>query len=145
MSFVMVPHDYRKHKDSCDIIVSESVWDSLPYEIKEHSMVITEKCRASEIKSICRHLDFVLSGLMHLAIGALGQGTPAVCVSYQGKFEGLFSHFRLSGMTIEPEEALQPGNLVNFLMPLIEKREDIRKHIQAELPRIKQLAQANFE
>lgn len=144
ISFVIIPHDYRNHSGSCDISISESVFDFLPYEIKEHSMVISEKCRASETKSICKHLDLILSGFMHLAIGALGQGTPAVGIAYQGKFEGLFRHFRLNGMIIKPEEVLKPGHLVNFLMPLIEQRKDIRKHIQAELPRIKQLAQANF-
>ena len=48
-------------------------------------------------------------------------------------------------MMIEPKQASQAGNLYKFFMPLIEKQEDIRKHIQLRLPQIQQLAQANFE
>jgi polysaccharide pyruvyl transferase WcaK-like protein len=81
---------------------------------------------------------------MHLAIACLGQGTPVACVTYQGKFEGLFRHFELDGMTIEPEQAFQPEGLVKFLMPLIEKRKDISKQVQLKLPQVQQLAQVNF-
>ena len=81
---------------------------------------------------------------MHVSIACLGQGTPVACITYQGKFEGLFRHFELEGMTIEPSQAFQAGSLVKFLMPLIEKRDDISKHIQLKLPQIQQLAQANL-
>lgn len=90
-------------------------------------------------------LDLVLSGKMHLAIACLGQATPVACISYQDKFEGLFQQFDLENMIIEPTEAFQPGRLADFLWPLIEKRKEIRHHIQLKLPYIQQLAQANFE
>lgn len=100
---------------------------------------------AAEVKAICGELDLVLSGKMHLAIACLGQATPVACISYQDKFEGLFQQFDLENMIIEPTEAFQPGRLADFLWPLIEKRKEIRHHIQLKLPYIQQLAQANFE
>lgn len=82
---------------------------------------------------------------MHLAIACIGQGTPVACITYQGKFEGLFEHFELEGMTIEPETLFNDGTLMKFLISLIDQREEIRHHIQSKLPKIQQLSRANFE
>jgi polysaccharide pyruvyl transferase WcaK-like protein len=146
LSFVLIPHDFRNIKGkNSDVVLAEAVWKTLPLEIQSYCLKVPTPCSAAEIKGIAGNLDMVLSGRMHLAIASLGQGTPAACITYQGKFEGLFNHFDLEGMTIEPEQALQPGNLVQFLMPLIEKRKDIRKHVQLKLPQIIKLSKANFD
>ncbi len=67
-----------------------------------------------------------------------------ICITYQGKFEGLFQHFDLDGMTITPQQALQPGNLFRFFCPLFEKRQEIRLQIRSKLPEIEGLARANL-
>ncbi|MBW4560983.1 MAG: polysaccharide pyruvyl transferase family protein [Mojavia pulchra JT2-VF2] len=145
LSFLLIPHDFRNiGEKNSDVFLAEAILEVLPSEIRTHCTKVPTPCSAREIKAICRNLDIVLSGRMHLAIACLGQETPAACITYQGKFEGLYKHFELDGMTIEPQQALQPGNLVNFFMPLIEKRDDIRKHIRAKLPNIQKLAKANF-
>ena len=41
-------------------------------------------------------VDLVLTGRMHLAIAALGMGTPPLCVAYMDKFEGLFHLFDIA-------------------------------------------------
>lgn len=145
-SFVLMPHDFRNIKGEVnDVGLSEAIWKALPPEIQPHCIKVPAPCSAAEIKAIGGDLDIALSGRMHLAIACLGQGTPAACITYQGKFEGLYQHFELDGMLIEPEQALQPQNLVQFFLPLINKREDIRKHIQLKLPHVQQLARTNFE
>lgn len=138
-SFVLIPHEIGD-----EIVLAEAILKDLPSKMQPNCIKLPTPCKAAEIKSICRHLDIVLSGRMHLAIACLGQGSPVACITYQGKFEGLFRHFDLDGMTIEPSQAFPSGNLVKFLMPLIEKREDISKHIHSKLPQIQQLAHANF-
>lgn len=144
-SFVLIPHDFRNIEGEVnDIILADAIWKALPVEIQSYCIKVPTPCSAAEIKSICGDLDIVLSGRMHLAIACLGQGTPPACITYQGKFEGLFRHFELEGVMIEPQQALQPDALVEFLMPLIEKKNAIRKHIQVKLPQVQQLAQANF-
>jgi polysaccharide pyruvyl transferase WcaK-like protein len=65
-----------------------------------HSMPVT--LDSWEIKALSGQVDLVLTGRMHLAIAALGMGTPAFCTVYQGKFEGLMQMFELEGMTITP-------------------------------------------
>jgi polysaccharide pyruvyl transferase WcaK-like protein len=145
LSFLLIPHDFRNIGDkNSDVFLTDAILDVLPSEIRTHCAKVPTPCSAKDIKGICRNLDIVLSGRMHLAIACLGQETPAACITYQGKFEGLYKHFDLDGMTIEPEQALQPGNLVDFFIPLIEKRDDIRQHIRSKLPNIQKLAKANF-
>ncbi|HEY9846410.1 MAG TPA: polysaccharide pyruvyl transferase family protein [Candidatus Caenarcaniphilales bacterium] len=145
-SFVLISHDFRNIKGEVnDVVLSEAIWKALPTEIQSHCIKVPAPCSAAEIKAIGGDLDIVLSGRMHLAIACLGQGTPAACITYQGKFEGLFRHFGLEGMNIEPAQALQPKNLVEFLIPLIDRQAEIRQHIQLKLPQVQQLAHTNFE
>jgi len=48
-------------------------------------------------------------------------------------------------MFIQPERALEPGKLAAFFLPLIEQRQQLRKHIEGRLPYIMNLARSNFE
>ena len=144
-SFVLIPHDFYSGSGIVsDDELAEAILKALPAKIQSYCIKVPAPCRAKEIKSICKNLDIVLTSRMHLAIACLGQGTPVACVTYQGKFEGLFRHFELDSTTIEPEQAFQPGKLVEFFLPLIGKREEISKHIHLKLPQIQQLARANF-
>jgi polysaccharide pyruvyl transferase WcaK-like protein len=142
LSFLLMPHDYRPYRGyPGDLQVAEELLASLPAGIRAHSTIVG-KCRASEIRAVCGRVDLVVTGLMHLAIAALDRETPVACLSYQGKFEGLLSHFGVDGLIMDPRAAVD--DLARFVGPLIEQREDIRNRIATELPRIRRLAQANF-
>lgn len=143
LSFLMIPHDFRG-QDS-DVSLAKAILEALPPEIKPYCMQVPTPCSAAEIKSICADLDLVFTGRMHLAIACLGQGVPAAGVTYQGKFEGLFNHFELQGMTIAPEKAFQPGALASFLVTLIARRKDVRQQIQSKLAKVQTLSSSNFE
>ena len=145
-SFLLVPHDFRKKKGEIDdVILTKFVLKSLPKRVRKHSTKIPTPCTAAEIKAFCKGIDFVLSGRMHLAIACLGVGTPTACITYQDKFEGLFKYFNLRGMTINPEKALQPDKLVNFLIPIIKKRIKVSRQIKSKLPQVLKLSKKNFE
>lgn len=144
-SFVLIPHDFRQIKSEInDDTLADKIFKALPRNIALNSIKIPSPFSAAEIKSICSNMDLVLSGRMHLAIACLGQETPVACITYQGKFEGLFKYFNLKGMAINPEQSIKLGNLVKFLMPLIKKREKIQKQIRLKLPYVLQLAKKNF-
>jgi polysaccharide pyruvyl transferase WcaK-like protein len=146
LSFLLIPHDYRPHKHCPgDAEVAQAVQRRLPGEVRSHAMAITLPCRAGEVKAICAKLDLVVTGLMHLAIGSLGQGTPVACLRYQGKFEGLMSHFGLRGSITDAAGVLDDDRLARFVIPLIERRAQNRAKIEAALPRVRRLAQANFK
>ncbi|AFZ29889.1 hypothetical protein Glo7428_1321 [Gloeocapsa sp. PCC 7428] len=143
ISLLMIPHDFRG--DDSDVSIAQAILEAMPAAIKPYCMQVPTPCSAAEIKSICAELDLVLTGRMHLAIACLGQGIPVGGVTYQGKFEGLFHHFELPGMTIEPEKAFQPGVLTHFITDLLAKREDIRQQILCHLANVKALSRFNFE
>lgn len=145
-SFILLPHDFRNfNTKASDLIVAEGIFENLPPEIQSHSLIVPTPCTAADIKAIVSNLDFVLSGKFHLAIACLGQATPVAGITYQGKFEGLFKLFEIERTTITPEQVFQSGNLVNFLLPLIARREEIKQKIQSKLPEIQELAQINFK
>ncbi|MBW4640133.1 MAG: polysaccharide pyruvyl transferase family protein [Gloeocapsa sp. UFS-A4-WI-NPMV-4B04] len=143
LSFLMIPHDFRG-QDS-DVSLAEAILAALPSAMKPYCMQVPTPCSAAEIKSICADLDVVFTGRMHLAIACLGQGIPVAGVTYQGKFEGLFNHFELQGMTIAPEKAFQPGVLASFLATLIARRKDVSQQIQSKLAKVQALSSSNFE
>lgn len=144
-SFVLIPHDFRNvNQLSSDVGLAKAVMETLPEEIQANSIQVPTPFSAGEIKSVCKHLDIVLTGRMHLCIACLSQGTPVGCITYQGKFQGLFEHIQLDGMLIAPEQASQPGHLSNFFIPLIQERECNRQQIQKVIPKVQQLALANF-
>ncbi|MEA5466102.1 polysaccharide pyruvyl transferase family protein [Leptothoe sp. PORK10 BA2] len=145
LSFVLIPHDFRNiGGTNSDVALAEAIYQGLPTTLQSQCFNVPAPFSAGEVKGIVGKLDFVLSGRMHLAIACLGQGTPAACITYQGKFEGLFRHFDIKGMEIEPKEALEPQQLVSFLSPLIEKRNEISQHIRQKLPQVKEKSTRNF-
>ncbi len=147
LSFILVPHDFRnlkgKYSDNC---LSKKIIEGLPTELQPYCNKLSPPCNAAEIKAIVGNLDVVLSGRMHLAIACLGQGTPVGCITYQGKFEGLFQHFELEGMTISPTEMLEyeSTKLIDLVTNIIDNKDAIRQQIQAKLPQVQQLAGSNF-
>jgi polysaccharide pyruvyl transferase WcaK-like protein len=105
----------------------------------------TDELSARELKAIVAKLDGVVSGRMHLAIAALGQGTPVSCVTYQGKFEGLFEHFGLpSSLLTDPRQALRAGALEFLLHSFIESAGSHRQQVARHWPRVRRLAAMNL-
>lgn len=147
LSFVLIPHDVRYFKQGVsDVILGETIFNLLPDQIRAHStVVLTSYITAAEIKAITAHLDICLTGRMHLAVACLGQGIPCACITYQDKFEGLCKHFEIEGLTLTPEEAAQPGNLANFLIILLNNRQEKSNQIKLKLPVVKSLSQGNFD
>ena len=147
ISFLLISHDFRKLKGMLnDDNLAQEILQALPSEMQPYSFRMPNPYTSSEVKAVVKELDIVLSGRMHLAIACLGQAVPIVCVTYQGKFEGLFKHFELEGMAITPDGILasESAEFTKRFLHLIEVRENTHKHIKEKLPAIQQLALANF-
>jgi len=141
-SFIFLPHDFRGAPS--DLSLSDDVLGLLPDDVKQHCLLPGTPYRAAEVKAICGGLDVILSGRMHVAILGLSQAVPVVSVTYQGKFEGLYEHFRLPGLTISPDEVLQPGSLYALLGQVIDRRGALRLQIEGRLPSVRRLAENNI-
>ena len=72
-------------------------------------------------------------------------GVPAGGVVYQGKFEGLYQHFDLSGLCLSPDALASGGQLAPFLAGLGDRRADLRESIAARLAEVQALALHNFD
>lgn len=92
-AFLLIPHD-RRHLAG-DASVLKPLYLRLKSILGDRVMLLDGHRSAAELKATAGRLDGVVTGRMHLAIGSLGAGVPVMCIVYQGKFEGLMSHFDL--------------------------------------------------
>lgn len=145
LRFVLIPHDFRWH-------FNDAMLNRITYEIasidgntlSEHIFTMPSPCFASEVKAVCGELDLAITGRMHLAIACLGQGTPAICIGYQGKMEGLFEHFELPDMVISPTKAFTSRDLVDLANHKLARATELREQIYKRLPYVLALAELNF-
>lgn len=145
VAYLLVPHDYRSVSGlPSDQSIAESIAQALPASLRERTHVIPAPATAPEIKALAGRLDLVLTGRMHLAIAAIGGGTPAGGVVYQDKFEGLYRHLELPPLCFDPTRLSEPRALADFLAYLVDHRAEFATTIQGSLPRILMLADNNL-
>lgn len=142
---VFIAHDYRPDGIGEKPVLA-SLRDRLPAQHQGRTLLPDAEYTAAEIKWIAGQLDFVVSSRMHLAIAALGQGTPAFCFEYQGKFEGLFELFGLPQLLSSMETALsQPESVIKKIIECLENRTEIRTEINKNILKVKKLSEKNFD
>jgi polysaccharide pyruvyl transferase WcaK-like protein len=147
IAIVLLPHDNRKQKEDTysefdfgNIITSLLTTENPNIRL----FSLPEPTSAKEIKYIVGQLDFVCTGKMHLAIAALGAGTPVYCIKYQDKFEGLLSYFGLNPFSAYPEDVLIEKRFSQALLAALADRDNIKKQVANALPEVLALSQANF-
>jgi polysaccharide pyruvyl transferase WcaK-like protein len=146
LRFVLIPHDFRGSFN--DVMLNRITYEIVSFHnnsLSENIFTMPSPCSSSEVKAVCGELDLVITGRMHLAIACLGQGTPAMCIGYQGKMEGLFEHFELPNMVLSPIEAFGSKRLVDMANNLLLDLQNLRGQINKYLPKVFSLARKNFE
>lgn len=141
--FVMIPHDFRGAYS--DLVVAEVIVKNLPEALQRRVMIVAGNFSAREAKAVCRLMDFMLTGRMHLAIACLSQAIPVAGMTYQSKFEGLFQMCGVEDMTFSPKCVAEGRSIVPQLDAWIRKREEIAAKIQGRLPEMIKLAESNFD
>lgn len=141
LAFMLIPHDLKPQ--SADVAMLEALEKQLLQKGFPH-VRYSPFSRPDIIKRVVGMLDFVITGRMHLAIAALGSGTPILAITYQDKFEGLYQHF---GQPLE--HTLSPLQcLGNEILPRINNlcahRRDLSERIRASLPQVENLASCNL-
>lgn len=145
LCFVLISHDSRGAFN--DAALNRIVYEIVSFNnaaIRERIFIMPSPCYASEVKAVSAELDLAITGRMHFAIACLGQGTPALCIGYQGKMEGLFEHFELPDMVISPNNAFDSNGLAEMAKAKLEKATELRAHINKRLPKVHSLAELNF-
>ena len=106
---------------------------------------LKNKPSAAGIKAVVQELDVVMTGRMHIAIATLGSQKPLGCLVYQGKFEGLFRHFKLSDQfLLQPGSAMNTNVLFEFLKNLLNHRSFLQQQISDHWEDVKRRSAANL-
>ena len=143
-SLLLIPHDLRRAREKVsDLDLCRMIAAKIPEPLRANSYVV-EDCRfAGEIKELVTFADLVFTGRMHLAIACHGRGVPAAAVVYQGKFEGFYRHFGLTGLQIEPGDLAKLEVSIPWLSAHLAAHRELRAKISARLPEVLALSQLN--
>lgn len=139
LDIVLLPHDYRGNESDRDHAIELAKRLHRP----DRARAVTQTLRASELKYIAGQMDLVLTGRMHLAIAALGCSVPVCCVVYQGKFSGLFDHFKLEPIVLSPD-AVTTTSLYTMVSDSLERKADLHRHIAGEIDRVRAMSRQNL-
>lgn len=144
ISIMLVPHDTRASKS--DVVLLRRLRDRLPAEAQPRLYEL-EPVDPRETKASLARLDLLVSGRMHAAILAMGSEVPALCFSYQGKFEGLYAMLGLAGTGLlhEPEDLINdPTRIAEAVKSALARRDNLHLRLHEALPRVRELAERNF-
>jgi O-antigen/teichoic acid export membrane protein/polysaccharide pyruvyl transferase WcaK-like protein len=140
---VLMPHDFREHADDAGLLTR--IHAQLGAPVRDRTLMLGGRYTAAEAKQACAHLDFLVSGRMHLMIAALAQGVPVAAVEYQGKFQGLLRLFGLDNThTIEPHTLLSQDMLWNFVCDRLDRAAQTRVQVRQALPDVIALSTLNL-
>jgi len=142
-SWLLLAHDYRPEiaDDNC----LRPLADRLEPALGEHVHHVKQMLSAGEIKAVVGLVDGVITGRMHLAIAALGQGTPVAAITYQDKFQGLFAHFGISeSLLLSPAQFLVGDSFEKFVLHFLGAHESAGEQVRQALPAVMELSRANI-
>lgn len=143
--FIFIPHDYRPNGIGEGPLL-ERLLGLLPAMLQDRVLLLKNPYNVAEIKWLAGQLDFIVSSRMHLAIAAIGQGTPVFCFEYQGKFQGLFELIGMPELLSSMDAALtDPQALIESVLQHIDRSASIRERLQQKTPELLSLAEKNFD
>ncbi len=142
-SILLMPHDFRPAPTG-DVSPLNAVRNALAADFADRIAQVEAPFEAWDAKSIAAEADFVLTGRMHLAIASLGSGVPPLCISYQGKFEGLMQHFDLADMLCDPDIMTDPARLLRRVDAFTARLPELRQKIGTMLPSVLDKSRRNF-
>ena len=140
LAYILIAHDIKPQAG--DILMLKLLEKCLNKLNVTYVINITP-INPAQIKRICGYLDLVITGRMHLAIAALGMGTPTLCITYQDKFEGLYKHFNLPETGILISNKCITNELSILILNQISQLQELKYTISITQKKIIQLALIN--
>lgn len=144
LSFLLIPHDFRSGALGDDAVLAP-VYERIRAAVGDRVIYPSAPIHAAELKAFAGCADVIVTGRMHLAVGALSQGVPVAAITYQDKFQGLFRHFGLpESLMLPPERILDPAEFTRMIETVLDRRTELAKQVAAKLPEVIRLAEANL-
>lgn len=144
VAFLLVPHDFRGK--TSDLYWAQKLKEALGSDAQALTW-ISEARTPGRLKALLRHVDGLVSGRMHAVILASGVSTPAVALTYQNKFEGMYRLLGLhdKNLLIDPQACIDhPERLQELTLSMLENREAYRQIIADRFPGIRRLSERQF-
>lgn len=143
VSWLLLPHDERAAAG--DLAWLAALHTRLDATQRETCHRLDAPPAADQIKTLLGEVDAALTGRMHLAIAALGQGRPVLALAYQGKFAGLLRHFGLpEWLLLDPVQATDAALLGERLARFVDALPALRERVAAQLPAVLVQARLTF-
>jgi polysaccharide pyruvyl transferase WcaK-like protein len=144
VSWLLLPHDFRAELG--DDICLRPIMDRLATQLGDDICYFDGEHEASVLKGVAGTPDGIVTGRMHLAIAALGQGVPTAGITYQDKFEGLFRHFDLPReFLISPPAVLEDNNLRDLLLRFYDEMPMLRETVARHRSAVTAMSKENFK
>lgn len=136
---LLLPH--VSHSNVDDIAATERLRERSG--VAGRARFVRELISPSEVQSLVRNADVVVTGRMHLSILALSVGTPVIVLATQGKVSGLMKLFGIPEHCVEPTKGFGK-RVASLLIDLENDRQTLTGRINAHLPAVKELSSINF-
>jgi colanic acid/amylovoran biosynthesis protein len=138
---LLLAHDFRGQQS--DQLLLSQVFSQFPEDLRDRTFLLEPPYTAADVKELVGMSDLVVTGRMHLAIAALGQGVPVIGVVYQGKFEGLFDYFAVRDLLFYPSALTQRYVLADHISEILDDLLRYRDTIATSLPHVIEQAGRN--
>ncbi|MEO8118695.1 MAG: polysaccharide pyruvyl transferase family protein, partial [Rhodoferax sp.] len=143
ISVLLISHDFRG-LDEADLGLLDRIYASVKNEAGDKIYLDRHPYSATELKFIAGNMDAVFSARMHLCIATLGMKKPVGVLTYQGKFEGLFSYFKLPGeLMLDPQSMSLEEDIFLAISFLVDNLPQLTTVVNESWAGVKQLAALN--
>jgi len=144
LSLVLLPHDSRT--GAGDELVLDDIARAVSNDSRAYLRSEDTGLRADEAKAMAGMTDLVMTARMHLAIAALGTGTPVLVVGGPAKLDGLLRHVDLPPThRLSLADFLAGEKAKDWIMEAMGRHAALRQHVGAQISAIKGQAELNFE
>ena len=139
ITYLLIPHDNRPRVSDLEILKKLQL-------LLPNSTLIESVMNADEIKAILGECDALIAGRMHISIAALGMGVPVLGLVYQGKFEGLWTLFKLSNDTLLTPKIFLDNHTKAIVVvnAFIDNMKTLKEQINKSLPSVLELSNHNY-
>lgn len=113
----------------------------------EHVYSIDGVYSPKEAKALINNFDFHVSGRVHGAVAGLSQAIPTVIIDYghKPKAHKLRGFAEVTGMEDYIADPSTSQDLIKTIKKCWDNRKNVTKHLQDNLPKVKELARKNFD
>lgn len=143
-SLILAPHDTRGSPSDWDLL--KRAVTGLEDQFGDRMFFLAEMDPPSNI-AVFEKLHFLITGRMHAAILAMTGGTPALCFTYQGKFEGLYKLLKLDDLSLlhDPNELANDPNVWRKIFETLDAHAIVAPRVEDSYEIARAAALRNFE